>query len=269
MTPAKANNARPPSKSRHFTRDFYTVAGCESRAAVRMCGLPDRVGFQLVLAHAVSCSVTSVVSYKFKTDSMTDHFALLNEPRRPWLDPDALRRKFLSLSAAVHPDKVQFSVTSPRADASRQFAELNAAYNCLREPKERLRHLLGLELGSRPKDLQQIPSDLADLFMEIGALCKQVDGFLAEKARTSSLLLRAQMFERGQEWVTRLTATQGKVNERHNAIIAQLQSLDSKWMANTAVRSELLPQLEEVWRLLGFFTRWSSQLQERLAQIAF
>ena len=200
---------------------------------------------------------------------MTDYFALLNEPRCPWLDPDALRKKFMALSAAVHPDKVQPSKASLRADASKQFAELNAAYNCLREPKERLRHLLELELGSRPKDLQQIPSGLADLFMEIGALCKQVDGFLAEKARASSPLLRAQMFERGQEWVDRLTATQGKVNERHNAIIAELQSLDSEWVSNTVGRSALLPQLEEAWRLLGFFTRWSSQLQERLAQIAF
>ena len=200
---------------------------------------------------------------------MTDYFALLNEPRRPWLDPEGLRKKFFALSAKVHPDKVQASETSPRADASKQFAELNAAYNCLRETKERLRHLLELELGGRPTELQQIPSDLADLFLEIGALCKQVDGFLAEKARASSPLLRAQMFQRGQEWVDRLTVTQSKVNERHSAIVAQLQSLDSKWMAYSAARSGLLTQLEEAWRLLGFFTRWSSQLQERLAQIAF
>ena len=35
---------------------------------------------------------------------MTDYFNLLSEPRRPWLNPEALKQKFLNLSAEVHPD---------------------------------------------------------------------------------------------------------------------------------------------------------------------
>ena len=34
---------------------------------------------------------------------MTDAFALLAEPRRLWLDADALKARFLPLSTAVHP----------------------------------------------------------------------------------------------------------------------------------------------------------------------
>jgi hypothetical protein len=37
---------------------------------------------------------------------MQDAFALLNEPRRPWLEAEALKQKFLALSSAVHPDRV-------------------------------------------------------------------------------------------------------------------------------------------------------------------
>ena len=37
---------------------------------------------------------------------MTDYFALLNEPRRPWLDADLLKQTFLTLSAGAHPDKI-------------------------------------------------------------------------------------------------------------------------------------------------------------------
>lgn len=203
---------------------------------------------------------------------MLDYFALLDEPRRPWLDADSLKKKFLALSAEVHPDRIHSASPIEKAAASKRFAELNSAYHCLREPKERLRHLLELELGGKPKDLQQIPSDLADLFIQIAGLCKQVDVFLAEKSKVSSPLLLAQLFERGQEWADRLTVMQRKINQRHDAQTAQLQSLDTAWVAaatGSPVRNELLRQLEEVWRLLGFFTRWNGQIQERLAQIAF
>jgi DnaJ-domain-containing protein 1 len=203
---------------------------------------------------------------------MTDYFALLDEPRRPWLDADSLKKKFHALSAGVHPDRIHSAAPAEKAAAGKQFAELNAAYTCLREPKERLRHLLELELGGKPKDLHQIPPDLADLFIEIAGLCKQVDGFLAEKAKVSSPLLLAQLFERGQEWADRLVALQRKINPRQEAQMTQLQSLDKAWVAvadGSAARGELLLQLEGVWRLLGFFTRWNGQIQERFAQIAF
>ena len=37
---------------------------------------------------------------------MTDNFALLNEPRRPWLEANLLKQKFLALSADFHPDRI-------------------------------------------------------------------------------------------------------------------------------------------------------------------
>jgi len=36
---------------------------------------------------------------------MTDYFALLDEPRRPWLDVSSLKQKFLARSSEVHPDR--------------------------------------------------------------------------------------------------------------------------------------------------------------------
>src|SRR5476651_643539 len=102
---------------------------------------------------------------------MSDYFALLNEPRRPWLDADSLKQKFLALSANAHPDKIHSASESDKSAAGKQFAELNAAYNCLLEPKSRLLHLLELELGAKPRDIQQIPAALADLFAEIAAAC--------------------------------------------------------------------------------------------------
>src|SRR5271167_1774936 len=98
---------------------------------------------------------------------MIDYFALLNEPRRPWLDADSLRQKFRALSASAHPDKVRATGELEKSGAAKSFAELNAAYHCLAEPKSRLRHLLELELGAKPGDIRQIPAALADLFAEV------------------------------------------------------------------------------------------------------
>src|SRR5450432_837559 len=132
---------------------------------------------------------------------MTDNFALLNETRRPWLDADLLKQKFLAQPANLHPDKIHSASESDKTDATKKFTELNAAFNCLVEPKLRLLHLLELELGAKPKDIQQIPSALADLFAEIAAVCHKADQFLAEKNKVTSPLLQVQLFERAQEWV--------------------------------------------------------------------
>ena len=48
---------------------------------------------------------------------MTDHFALLDEPRRPWIDADLLKEKFLALSSRVHPDRVHNAPAPERKDA--------------------------------------------------------------------------------------------------------------------------------------------------------
>jgi curved DNA-binding protein CbpA len=201
--------------------------------------------------------------------AMTDNFALFTEPRRPWLDPDLLKQKFLALSASLHPDKIHPANESEKNIAAKKFAELNAAYHCLAEPKSRLLHLLELELGAKPKDIQTIPAALADLFAEIANCCRNVDGFLAEKNRATSPLIQVQLFGRGQDWVEKLNGLQGKLNGLRAQLTGELKSLDEQWI-ETGINSrrEILPKVEEVYRLFGYFNRWQSQFQERVVQLS-
>ena len=201
---------------------------------------------------------------------MSDYFALLNETRRPWLDGDLLKQKFHTLSGGLHPDKIHSASEAEKASAAKKFAELNAAYHCLTDPKLRLLHLLELELGAKPKDIQQIPAALADLFAEVAGVCRDADGFLAEKAKVTSPLLQVQLFERGQDWVEKLNILQRKLNELREQVSGRLKSLDEHWMAADAVaRREILPKLEELYRLFGYFNRWNNQIQERVVQLSF
>ena len=204
---------------------------------------------------------------------ITDYFELLGEPRRPWLDPEALKQKFLSLSSQAHPDRFHAAPEAERQAAGRRYVELNAAWQCLREPKERLRHLLELQLGARPPDIQRVPPELTEPFFEVGRLCREASNFLAEKARASSPVVQAQMFGRGAEWTDRLQAMQQHLNRRREDLLAELKTMNAAWDAAAepgAPRGELpLQRLEEIYRLLGYFGRWSEQLQERIVQLAF
>jgi curved DNA-binding protein CbpA len=202
---------------------------------------------------------------------MTDYFSLFDEPRRPWLDPNSLNAKFLTRSAQWHPDLVHNSAEPEQSSAARRYAELNAAFSCLRDPKERVAHLLQLELGAKPKDLQQMPDDLAEMFMQVAQLCRQTDALLAEKAHTTSPLLRVLLFERGHAWIEKLNGQLAKLTNRCELLTERLKVLDARWqttLPGSALRQEVLSELEELYRQFGFFTRWSGQIQERLVQLA-
>lgn len=198
---------------------------------------------------------------------MVDYFALLNEPRRPWLETEELKQKFLALSAHVHPDRVYNLSEAERQQAQQRYTELNAAYNCLRDSKNRLRHLLELERGSAPKDIQQIPQDLMGVFMEVSQICRQTDAFLAEKDKVSSPLIKVQLFERGQDWTEKLQQLHDSINVRRELLVEELKVIDATW--ESAINSNLLERLENLYRLFSYFDRWLSQIQERLTRLLF
>ncbi len=203
---------------------------------------------------------------------MTDCFALLGETRRPWLEPESLKAKFLALSAAHHPDRVHAASEAEKRAAQQHYTELNAAYQCLREPRERLRHLLELERGAKPETVQRIPSELMDYSLEVSQLCRQADVFLAEKATVASPLLLVQLFERGQEWTEKLMELQRLIAARSQEAEAELKQIDALWASGASAglpeRQALLQRLEELWRLLSYFARWDSQMRERIVQLS-
>jgi curved DNA-binding protein CbpA len=200
---------------------------------------------------------------------MTDYFALLSAPRRPWLDAEELKQKFLTLGADLHPDRMHTAGAEAAAAAAKSFAELNAAYTCLAEPKSRLLHLLELERGAKPKDIEQIPGALADVFAEVATACRGADGFLTEKGRVTSPLLLVEWFGRSQDWVDKLQALQQKLADLHGKLLAELKAVDTRWLpAETPARPAILADLEELYRLFGYFNRWNKQIQERLVRLA-
>jgi DnaJ-domain-containing protein 1 len=205
---------------------------------------------------------------------MPDYFALLNEPRRPWLEAEPLKQKFLTLSSEFHPDRACAAGEAERGAATRRFAELNAAWQCLREPKERLGHLLELESGARPAGTPDVPAAAMDLFFETGRLCREADAFLAVRGKTSSPVVKAQMFGRGMELAGRLNDLQQVIARSQEELLAELRGLNAAWetapAAGAAGRAAALPleALEGICRMLSYIARWTGQIQERVAQLS-
>ncbi|HTH49406.1 MAG TPA: hypothetical protein VMB21_17955 [Candidatus Limnocylindria bacterium] len=205
---------------------------------------------------------------------MTDAFALLSEPRRPWLDADALKARFMPLSTAVHPDRVHGASEAEKLAANERYAELNAAFNTLREPRERLLHLLELEAGSKPGDIQRIPPGTMDLFVEIGQTCRDVDAFLPKKSTATSPMLKLRIMQEGLDWADKLQSLQGRVNARRDELTAELQSMNATWDAAPPIgspeRRAALPleRLEQIYRTMSYVARWTEQLTERVVQLA-
>ena len=205
---------------------------------------------------------------------MTDAFALLGEARHPWIDADALKDRFHTLSGPSHPDRFHEAPEAERTAVGHRYADLNSAYQTLKEPRDRLLHLLELELGEKPKDIQRIPPGTMDLFVEVGQTCRDCDEFLKKKAAATSPMLRLQVMQAGMEWMDRLLDLQGRIRSVSDTLGSELSGLNVVWDAAPPVgdagRPTALPleRLEQIYRALSYVARWTSQLQERVVQLA-
>ena len=206
---------------------------------------------------------------------VTDFFALLNEPRRPWSDPVSLKEKFVALSGDLHPDRVHNASEEVKQEAGWRYAELNSAFATLADPKNRVQHLLELERGGPPPKIKPVPSQLMEMFMQIGGLLGQVDRFLAERALVTSPMVKVQMFARGQEWADLISSRQKALNETRDHLLRKLEEMNPRWDSAPAPgapdREAALPtnDLEEIYQVFGFITKWQNELLERMVRLAF
>ena len=194
---------------------------------------------------------------------MVDYFALLNFPRTPWLDPAEVQKRFLELSAAMHPDRVHNLGAAETSAANDKFSELNKAAATLRDPKERLHHLLALETGNAPSAAQNISNELIELFARVGQTCRNVDEFLAERNRATSPMLQAQLFAQGLEWTDRI----GELQQQVGIVKARAEE-ELIQTAQTWPDKKQYDRLAALAHTFAMTAKWEAQLQERFATLA-
>ncbi len=187
---------------------------------------------------------------------MPDHFAALAQPRRPWLDPEALRESFHRAAAQHHPD------AAGGGDA--RFAALNAAHTILREPAPRLRHLLTLEAPDLLTRAAPIPPALADLFMQLAGHRRALDGFLQKESAAGSPLARALLAAEKSTLRRALDTALAQLAAAHETALAELRALDAAWPAPDPAALENLAALQARF---AFLAKWTAQLREDVFQL--
>lgn len=187
-----------------------------------------------------------------------DFFALLGEPRRPWLDPEAVKDTFHRLSRTEHPDQQ----AAPDAD----FARLNQAQAILREPKLRLRHLLEIEYPEvKLSGPTSVPAGLADWFVSVHGLLAETDAVLTKKAEASSALTKALLARQEFSAREKVETILAQLDALSAAATQDLRAFDAVWTASRPLDAVVI--LHGLYQRFAYLSRWSEQLRERLFQL--
>lgn len=190
---------------------------------------------------------------------MIDHFALLDQPRAPWLDPEKLKQVYHQKTLRAHPD------TAPLGEAENSFAQLNEAYQVLQDPKRRLHHLLELE-GHPPSSAEQtVPPELHALFPAIGALTQRANLLLEKTGSASNALSRSLLKPQILEVRKETKELRERIRVISDSSLAQLRLVDSRWQNNPA---EEIAALSNLYLTFAYLTRWSAQLDELAFQFS-
>lgn len=94
-----------------------------------------------------------------------DPFAILGIDKRFAIDEENLRRRYLSASTQMHPDR--FPDPVEQADAVESMSRLTDAYRVLCDPESRARALLALSGAEEEGDKDKLPPALLMEVMEV------------------------------------------------------------------------------------------------------
>lgn len=160
-----------------------------------------------------------------------------------------MKEKFHALTASQHPD----------VNASGDFAAINNAYQILSDPVKRLRHFLELAAPAALQSTPQIPPQLAELFLQVGAARQLADAFWKKQAQAVSPLAQALLASEKYHALEQLEKCSATVEQRRAALCADLSGCDETSDPVTLAR---------VLAELSFLSKWGEQMREMIFKFA-
>lgn len=184
---------------------------------------------------------------------MIDYFALLEQPRSPWLEPEKLKQLFHARTLHSHPD-----AQHERA-VETEFAELNEAYRTLRDPKRRLQHLLAL-IGRPAAERSAVPpAEIENLFSTVAELTQKADAVMQKAAAASTALSTSLLKNESLAVQNELEKILVRLRELETEANAELRRLRGPWHPS---------DLEKLYLRFSYLNRWIEQLEERKVRLS-
>jgi curved DNA-binding protein CbpA len=183
-----------------------------------------------------------------------DSFTTLGLPRAATLDEPALQRAYTTHSRTAHPD---------HGGSEALAAKVNAAYETLRHPEKRLKHLLELAGPSDAKAWRTVPLDegMMTLFSELGKTMEVTSKFLERKARAASAIARAVLAGEEMRHRETLETIGFEIERQKNEMAARLPTLDATIAGGDA---SVWKQVAAMQARFAYLAKWQSQVRERL-----
>jgi molecular chaperone HscB len=146
-----------------------------------------------------------------------NYFEIFGLPTGCDVDTAALHRQYLSLSRGVHPDIREDRSETVRQQALALSAELNRAYETLRDPVSRAEYLLSMAGGPSPAEDKSVP---ARLLGEVMTLREEIEEAAAGKDLDALRALRETITARRQAALDEVAAL-CRAPERDEAVRLQ------------------------------------------------
>jgi len=154
-----------------------------------------------------------------------NYFEVFGLPVGYEVDTAALHKRYLSLSRGVHPDAREERSEDVRRQALALSAELNRAYDTLRDPVARAEYLLTLAGGPLPAEDKSVPPRLLG---EVMTLREEIEEAAARKDAAA---------------LTRLRET---VTARRQAVLEEIAALCRETQPDPAARQQRRKQLNAI-----------------------
>ena len=182
---------------------------------------------------------------------------MLQLPRRPWLEETDVRTGFQHAGARCHPDG--------KAGSEEQFAKATEAYQTLREPASRLRHLLALEAPAAAPAFAGatgMPAELIALFPKMARVREVIDRWNQRRQIAPSALQRALLDHELSTIRREANEASEELMQAMNAAMDDLRKADGEWPSAGAL--QVLPALQSRF---AFLQKWQAQLREALLRL--
>lgn len=185
---------------------------------------------------------------------MEDCFVILGLPRSAAVDEETLHKAYADKSRSAHPD---------HGGSDAEAARTNAAYETLRAPERRLKHLLELGAPEDAKAWRTVPMDepMMALFLHLGKTLEASAKFLEKKSKAQSALAKALLANEEMQQREALEAIGFEIEERRRVLEAGLGELDQTLREGSreAWKNAALAQAR-----FAYLGKWQTQMRERL-----